>query len=109
VLILPPGHAQRLRERRAFSGRERWMISGVLGMVAALSLVLVISLSTTGPQSGHGCVSVGLTYSTGGQQIFRCGASARALCSQAGVPGGITGSTGRAVATECRRAGLPIG
>lgn len=109
MLILPPGHAQRLRERRAFSGRERWMISGVLGLVAALALALVISLSTTGHQSGHGCVSVGLTYSTGGQQVFRCGASARALCSQAGVPGGITGSTGRAVATECRKAGLPVG
>lgn len=109
MLILPPGHAEMLRERRTFSGRERWMIGGVLGVVAALAVVLVISLSTAGRHSGNGCVSVGLTYSTGGQQVFRCGASARALCTTAGVAGGITGSTGRAVATECRKAGLPVG
>jgi hypothetical protein len=109
VLILPPGHAQTLRERRTFSGRERWMIGGVLGLVAALAVVLAISLSTVGHHSGNGCISVGLTYSTGGQQVYRCGAGARALCNQAGVAGGITGSTGRAVATECRKAGLPVG
>jgi hypothetical protein len=85
------------------------MLSGVLGLVGALVVVLVIALSTGQPHSGKGCIDVGLSYATGGQQVTRCGAAARALCSGAGVPGGITGPTGRAVATECRKAGLPVG
>jgi ABC-type nickel/cobalt efflux system permease component RcnA len=109
MLILPPGHAQRLRERRAFSVRERWMVGGVLGMLAALAVVLVISFSTAGRQSANGCINVALSYSTGGAQIFRCGAGARALCEQVDRPGGLSGVTGRAVAVQCRKAGLPVG
>lgn len=85
------------------------MLGGVLGLVAALAVVLVISFSTAGPRSGKGCINVGLSYATGGQQVSRCGAGARAFCSKAGVPGGITGLTGRTVATACRKAGLAVG
>jgi hypothetical protein len=109
VLILPPGHAQTLRERRTFSMREKWLFGGVFGLVAALAVVVVISLSTGEPRSAKGCITVGLSYATGGQQVSRCGASARSFCSKAGVPGGITGTAGRAVATQCRKAGLPVG
>jgi hypothetical protein len=109
VLILPPGHAQTLRERRTYSVREKWLFGGVLGLVAALAVVLAISLSTAEPRSANGCISVGLSYATGGQRLSRCGAGARAFCAEAGVAGGITGTTGRAVATQCRKAGLPVG
>ena len=85
------------------------MLGGVLGLLAALAVVLVISLSIAGPRSGKGCINVGLSYATGGQQVSRCGAGARAFCSNAGGPGGITGVTGRTVATACRKAGLPVG
>ena len=35
MLILPPSHAETLSRRRSVSTRERWMIGGVLGLVAA--------------------------------------------------------------------------
>jgi hypothetical protein len=85
------------------------MIGGVLGVVAAIAVALVISLATASPKSGHGCISVGLAYSTGGAEIYRCGSAARAMCDAVGQPGGPTGTTARSLTTECRKAGLPIG
>jgi len=89
--------------------REKWMIGGVVGLVAAVAVVLVISFATAGPKSGHGCVSVGLAYSTGGAQVHRCGASARQLCASVNQPGGTTGGAARSLTIECRKAGLPVG
>jgi hypothetical protein len=109
MLILPPDHAQTLRQPPRVSDRERWMIGGVLALLVALAVVLVVSLSRATPTSGHGCVSVGLAYSTGGDQVYHCGAAARALCAGVGHAGGTTGSSARAVASECRKAGLPAG
>jgi hypothetical protein len=110
MLILPPGHhAQTIGRRRAFRRREKWMMGGVLGVVTAFVVVLVISFSSETKKSGRGCISVALAYSTGGEQIYRCGVAARALCAGVGKVGGITGNTGRTVATACRQAGVPIG
>jgi hypothetical protein len=109
MLILPPGHAEAVQRQRAFRGRERWMIGGVLGVLGAIVVVLVISIATTGQKSGHGCIAVGLAYSTGGAQIHRCGASARALCASVGQPGGTSGGAARSLTIECRKAGLPVG
>lgn len=84
------------------------MVAGVIVSVAVLAIVLVISFATAGKSSGHGCVSVSLPYSTGGAQIYRCGAGARSLC--AGVNGpGLTGAAGQIVARACRRAGVAVG
>lgn len=85
------------------------MIRGVVGVLAALVVALVISFATAGRQSGHGCISVSLAYSTGGAQIYRCGAGARALCDGVRRPGGLTGKPAETVAVACRQAGLPIG
>lgn len=85
------------------------MIGGVVTALAALAVVLIVSLSTSGPRSGHGCISVGLAYSTGGAQIYRCGATARAMCASVGRAGGPVGAGARAISTECRKAGLPVG
>ncbi len=85
------------------------MLGGVAGALAALAVVLVISLATVGHKSGHGCISVGLAYSTGGTQIYRCGAPARALCASVNRPNGLTGGAARSMTIECRKAGLPIG
>jgi hypothetical protein len=109
MLILPPGHAQTIRQPRTFRLREKLMIGGVLTVVAALAVTLVISLATAERQSGHGCISVGLAYSTGGDKIFRCGGTARAMCAGVNQPNGIDGATGRALSTECRKAGIPVG
>ena len=109
VMILPPGHAEAVRRPRSLHPRERLMIRGVLGVLAVLAVALVVSLATAEKKSGHGCISVGLAYSTGGAQIYRCGASARAMCAGVGKPGGFVGATARALDSECRKAGLPVG
>jgi hypothetical protein len=85
------------------------MIGGVLGVVALLAIALVVSLASSGHKSGHGCISISLAYSTGGTQTYRCGASARELCAGVGKPGGTVGVAARALTTECRKAGLPVG
>jgi hypothetical protein len=109
MMILPPGHAQATHQMRALAPREKWMVGGVLGVLAALAVVLVISLATAGHKSGHGCISVGLAYSVGGAQVYRCGDSARVMCASVNRPGGSVGATARALTTECRKAGLPVG
>ncbi len=85
------------------------MLGGVAGVLAALAAALVISFATAGHKSGHGCISVGLAYSTGGAQIYRCGASARALCASVNHANGLIGGAARSMTIECRKAGLPIG
>jgi hypothetical protein len=107
-MILPPGHAQQIRQRRAFSRREKGILGGVLAAVAAIVAVLIISVATADKSSAHGCINVSLPYSTGGAQIYRCGNSARSLCASVGRPG-LSGSTGRVVASECRKAGIAAG
>ena len=79
-MILPPGHAQQIHRPRGLTRREKGMIGGVLGAVMALVVVLVISLATAEQKSGHGCVSVSLGYSIGGQTFHSCG---KALTSRA--------------------------
>jgi hypothetical protein len=83
------------------------MIASVLGVVAVAAVALVISFATGGRTSGHGCVHVTVAYVTGATEIDRCGAEARALCVSVGAAGGQNGALGRAVAGECRKAGLP--
>jgi hypothetical protein len=109
MLILPPGHAQAIGEPPTVRPREKIMIGGVLAAVAALAVILIISLTSAERQSGHGCISVGLAYSTGGDKLYRCGATARSMCARANTSSGIRGSSARALSTECRKAGLPVG
>jgi len=110
MLILPPGHAQAVSQRRALRPREKWLLGGVGAVVAVLAVVLVVAFASGGTKSsGHGCISVALAYSTGGDQIYRCGASARTMCAGVDQPGGITGATADRVADACRKAGLPVG
>jgi hypothetical protein len=107
-MILPPGHAQQIRQGRAFTGREKGMITGVLGGVLIIVVVLVISLATADKKSGHGCISVSLGYSIGGNTFNACGQKARHFCAGAHKQG-LTGTAGDVVARECRKAGLAVG
>ncbi|MDQ6731346.1 MAG: hypothetical protein M3022_13895 [Actinomycetota bacterium] len=109
MLILPTGHGQAVRTPYILRTREKVMASGVLAVVAALVVVLAIALGSGERQSSHGCISVGLAYSTGGETINRCGGAARALCAGVNAPGGSIGASARALSTECRKAGLSIG
>jgi hypothetical protein len=109
MLILPPGHAEAVRRGPVMRPREKWMIGGVVAVVAVLAVALIVSFAAGTKKSGHGCISVALAYSTGGAQIDRCGDAAKALCAGVGRPGGLTGLPARSVAAECRKAGLPVG
>ena len=95
--------------RPRLSGRERWMLGGVLGAVAALALALVVSLGTSGQSSGHGCIYVTIPAATGAQELNHCGATARALCASALQPGAFTSQAAHVLAVACRKAGLPVG
>jgi hypothetical protein len=85
------------------------MLGGVLTTVAVLAVVVVIALVSSSHATGKGCVHVNLPYSTGGQEFFECGTRAKAMCAEVGAPGGYSGAAAQAVATQCRRAGLPVG
>jgi hypothetical protein len=105
VLIIPPGHGV----ARRLSRREKWMVGGVLGAVAALALVLVISLVSAGPSSGHGCIYATVPAATGAEQVHQCGATARATCQSVNAPGAYAAQAAQTIAVECRKAGLPVG
>ena len=83
--------------------RQRGIFTAGLGAASALAVLIVVALTIGGRVSGHGCVAVSISYSTGGSQLYRCGAAARRLCSSVGQPGGFTGA---AVRSACRKAGV---
>ncbi len=109
MLILPPGHADAIAGRRRVSGREKWMIGGVLGTVVVLAVVLVISFSSGGPGSSRGCIYATIPADTGAQQIHQCGTQARYTCQLLYTRGAYTPQAAAAVAAECRKAGLAVG
>ncbi len=109
MLILPPGHAQTVAVRHRLTLRERWLIGGILAVVAALAVAVVVALATSGHSTGNGCIDVNVPYSIGGQEVYRCGAAAEQVCAAVDTPNGFTGSAGRAVAAECRKVSLPVG
>jgi len=98
-----------VRARREFRLREKWLIGAVLGATTALIVVVVISLASAGHSSANGCIDVTIPYAVGGVEYYRCGAAARAMCHDVGAPGGFSAASARAVSTECRKAGLPVG
>ena len=109
VLILPPGHADAIAARRRLSAREKWMVSGVLAAVVVLALVLVISFSSGGPSSKRGCIYATIPGDVGAQQINQCGAQARDTCQSVNAPVAFTKQAAAVLASECRKAGLPVG
>jgi hypothetical protein len=108
MLILPPGHAETVRLRARPSRRERWMLGGVVAVVAALAVALVISLGTAGRSSANGCIYATIPGAVGAQEVYQCGAVARSTCRSAATPGAFTADAARAVAAECRKAKLPV-
>lgn len=85
------------------------MIGGVLIVCAALAAVVVVAIVASGHSTARGCIDVTIPYSVGGQELYRCGAAARRTCASVGSSGGFSGRAGRAVAVQCRKAGLPVG
>jgi hypothetical protein len=108
-VILPPGHAEQVTAPRGLTRREKRLIGAVLAALAALLLVLVISISSGGPSSGHGCIYATIPGPVGAEQISQCGGQARQTCQSVRAPGSFTAQAERVLETECRKAGLPVG
>ena len=100
---MPPDHAT----LRRLSRREKWMVGGVLGVVAALAVVLVVSFVSSGPSSSNGCIYATVPGVVGAEQVHECGATARATCGC--VRAAYRPQAAQTIAAACRKAGLPIG
>jgi hypothetical protein len=107
VLIIPPGHAESVRSRRALSARDKGMIASVLVVLAVGAVALVISFATAAPDSSGGCIYLTIPAATGSQQIDQCGAQARDTCASARTPGAFTSDAATSIVAACRKAGLP--
>ena len=83
------------------------MVGGVVGVVAALAVVLVISFVSSGPSSSNGCIYATVPGAVGAQQIHECGATARATCES--VHAAYPPQTAQTIADACHKAGLPVG
>ncbi|MBV8947055.1 MAG: hypothetical protein JOZ95_16635 [Solirubrobacterales bacterium] len=102
MLIMPTETAT----LRRLSKRERWMVSGVIGVVAVIAVFLVLSFTSSGPTSSNGCIYATVPAATGAEQIHQCGATARATCQS--VRAAYTPEAAQTVAAACRKAGLPV-
>jgi len=105
MLIMPSERTPAYR----LSRREKWMLGGVLGVVAALAVVLVISFVSSGPSSGHGCIYANIPGAVGAEQVHECGDTARHTCQTVNAPGAYTPEAAQTIAAECRKAGLAVG
>lgn len=108
-MVLPPGHAQSLAAPRRLTRREKGMIRAVLGGLAAIAVVLLISILTAGTSSAHGCIHATIPGAVGAQEIDQCGAQARSTCQTVQRPGAFPAASARVIAAECRKAGIPVG
>jgi hypothetical protein len=107
-MAMPPRHGEGVATRPALSSRERWMIRGVLAVVAVLAIVLVVSIATVGKSSARGCIYATIPGPVGAQEIDQCGARARETCRSAAAPGEFTPQAAQVVERQCRKAGLPV-
>jgi hypothetical protein len=93
---------------RRLSVREKRILGVVGALMAALIVVIVISLVAAGKTSSRGCIYVTIPAVTGAEQINQCGDTARATCLATSSPGAFVPVAAKAVAAECRKAGLPV-
>lgn len=94
---------------RRITRRERWILGGVLALVAVLVVTVAVSFTSKQRTSHNGCIDVSAATVIGGSELYRCGAAARDLCT---APNGPTATDNisfrRALADACRKAGLPV-
>jgi hypothetical protein len=109
MLILPPGHWQEVTRSRQRRPRDRWLIGSALVLLAAVAVALTISVLSPGGSSRDGCVDVTAASATGGFQLDRCGAQARALCDRPTQAGPPTLAFVQAIVSQCRKSGFPVG
>lgn len=105
----PSGGTSAVPARRSLTGRERWLIRGVLGAVAAIAVVVALAIASAGRSSADGCIHATIPGPVGAQEVNECGSQARATCQTALAPGSFAAPAARVIARECRKASLPVG
>lgn len=111
MLIVPTGHWQEHADSgpRRITRRERWILGGVLALVAVIVVIVAISFTSKQRTSANGCIDVSAATVIGGSELYRCGTAARDLCSAPSGPSATDNiSFRRALAEACRKAGLPV-
>ncbi|HEY1331700.1 MAG TPA: hypothetical protein VGH10_09520 [Actinomycetota bacterium] len=111
MLIIPSGQWQEEAPSapRKITKRERWILAGVLAVVAVLVVIVAISFTSKQRTSANGCIDVSAATVIGGSELYRCGTAALDLCT---APNGTAATDNisfrRALADACRKAGLPV-
>jgi hypothetical protein len=111
MLIVPSGHWQEEASSgpRRITRRERWILGGVLAVVAVLVVIVAISFTSKQRTSANGCIDVSAATVIGGSELYRCGTAARDLCTAPTATGATDNiSFRRALADACRKADLPV-
>jgi hypothetical protein len=97
------GHAQRLAT--PLTGRQRWLVGVVVAAIVAVSLWAALR-APGAPTSSGGCVRLVVASSTGGNELSRCGAAARAWCATEYAR---TDELAKRIQAQCVLAGIPRG
>ncbi len=108
MMILPSGHYQEVSAPHTIGRREKWIIASVLGLLAVIGVVVIVAFTSVQRQSRNGCIDVSAATVIGGSELYKCGAAARALCTEPGGEHSSNVSFSRALADACRKAGLPV-
>ena len=105
---LPTGHWDHSSGPRRLRPRERWLIGGVLGVVAVGVVAVVIALASHQHKSRNHCIDVSAATAIGGSELYRCGTAARQLCTSPRGHSFENLAFRQALANACRKAGLPV-
>ena len=105
-MVMPAGHARRLREPLGLSRRDRRLLALIAGVFVATALALgIYAIAKGGRTLGPGCISATFASATGGGEIRNCGAQARNTCRQAFAMNAATAPGTGAIQHACRATG----
>ncbi len=106
-MIMPEGHYRDTQVRRSRNPRERWILR-LGGLLSALVIaVTVYSLTSSQPRNGNGCLSFNYTMVMGGEQYYKCGATARRICARPPHLGGLANNFAVKLHEACIGAKFP--
>jgi hypothetical protein len=105
---LPTGHWEHTAGPRRLRRRERWLIGGVLGLIAIIVVAVVIAFASHQRKSHEGCIDVSAATAIGGSELYRCGTAARQLCTSPRGKSSENVAFRQQLADACRKAGLPV-
>lgn len=106
-MLIPAGHYREISTPRHRGPHERWIIGVGVAMLAIITVAVVIAFTSVQRRSHDGCIDVSAATFIGGSELYRCGSAARELCQSPPATAHYLAFR-RALATSCRKAGLPV-